>query len=255
MGPGTFGSYSYLFMDAALVAYSIALLALAVTVLAARMTMRAGTPAVDLEPEHVLLFGRTAVLIVVTTWLMHVAELLTRGLAVGRWPWAGGYELTSTSLLFAVTIVLAVLVKNATRPPVLCALALVVLGSGVNGALIHQNLDMPTSMLPGSYWTAVHVAATVVSAVLFSVGVVTSAYGAFAEIYARWFADRDLAGSGLVHHLPRPDVLDELACRLLAVAFLDLPPTRPGRWSQRRLPAGEPRLHSGDEQCPYSGDL
>ena len=246
MTPTAYAGLSNFLMDAAIVVYSVAMLAYAMEMLTAKVsssavrTLRkrapalvgAGAPAPDAEDGDApatpagtgpgarsLFLGRCAVAITVIAWLLHMGEIVTRGLAVDRLPWGNMYEFTSMLCFAAVTTFLVLLTRLNVRFLGLYLLLLVVLGLGVDGAVLYESAG-PLVPALHSYWIAIHVTAAMIATGLFTVGTVLSALYLFAERHRnRLAAGAPTSSSGLIRRLPAPEVLDKLAYRGLAVGF------------------------------------
>jgi cytochrome c-type biogenesis protein CcsB len=256
-----YADLSNMLMDAAIIAYSVAMLAYALEMLTAKASpassarasrqpipalasLGAGPPRASGavaggaapgnaggargEPAALsgfgpgarsLWFGRAAVGVTVAGWLLHLGEILTRGIAAGRWPWGNMYEFTSTLCFAAVTTFLALMIRRNVRFLGLYLFALVVLGLGIDGAVLYENAG-PLVPALDSYWITIHVTAAMIAAGLFTVGAVLSALYLFAERYRnRLAAGAPTGSSGLIRRLPAPEVLDKLAYRVIAVGF------------------------------------
>jgi len=248
MSPADYAGLSNLLMDATIVGYSVAMLVFAMEMLTARVS--APRPRVE---ERVLVgagggdveatvgstetsvaeeapsdpgpgvrsrfLGRAAVVITAVSWLCHVAQVVTRGVAADRWPWGNMYEFTSTICLAAVTAFLVLLVRHNVRFLGLYLLVPVVLGLGLNGALLYRTAG-PLVPALHSYWLAIHVTAATLAIGLFAVSAVLSTLYLLAQRHqARLARGASTGAAGLMRRLPLPDVLDKLAYRVTAVAF------------------------------------
>lgn len=250
MTPTAYAGLSNFLMDAAIVVYSVAMLAYAMEMLTAKASSSAIRPLRRREPALVgagasasdaaegadapaepaasadtgpgarsLFLGRCAVAITVVAWLLHLGEIVTRGLAVDRLPWGNMYEFTSMMCFAAVTTFLVILLRRNVRFVGLYLLLLVVLGLGVDGAVLYESAGPLVPPLH-SYWIAIHVTAAMIATGLFTVGTVLSTLFLFAERYRnRLAAGAPTSSSGLIRRLPAPEVLDKLAYRVLAVGF------------------------------------
>jgi cytochrome c-type biogenesis protein CcsB len=243
MTPAGYASLSNVFMDAAIMGYSVAALAYAMAMLTARVTSGRshpneqrvlvgaggpseavardddGAPAPAGPGERSLFLGRAAVVVTVVAWLLHLAEIVTRGVAADRLPWGNMYEFTSTICFMAVGVYLALLVRYRVRFLGLYVMAVVVLGLGLDGALLFRSAG-PLVPALHSYWIAIHVTAAMLAIGLFTVGAVLSTLYLFAARHERRVAlgvptDHD----GLLRRLPAADVLDRLAYRVIAIGF------------------------------------
>lgn len=245
MTAAEYAGLSNLLMDGAIVVYTVAILAYAAEMLTARIT-----PTPVARQERVLVgtagaqdteqadastqesesqpagpgarsefLGRVAVAVTVVGWLVHFCEILTRGLAVGRWPWGNMYEFTSTLCFTAVTALLFMLIRYKARFLGMYVLGVVVLGLGLDGAVLYESAG-PLVPALRSYWIAIHVTAATLAIGMFTVATVVSALYLVAERYRhRMDAGAEVGLSGLARRLPTPQKLDALAYRVIAVAF------------------------------------
>ncbi|MGH3097491.1 MAG: c-type cytochrome biogenesis protein CcsB [Streptosporangiales bacterium] len=240
-----YAGLSNLLMDGAIVVYTAAILAYAAEMLTARIVpapaakerVLVGTPGAqdteraDPAPQESdaeaptgpgarsEFLGRVAVVVTVLGWLTHLAEILTRGLAVHRWPWGNMYEFTSTLCFAAVTALLFLLWRYKARFLGMYVLGVVVLGLGLDGAVLYESAG-PLVPALRSYWIAIHVTAATLAIGLFTVATVVSALYLVAERYRqRVDAGVEVGLSGIAHRLPTPRALDALAYRVIAVGF------------------------------------
>ncbi|MQA04388.1 MAG: c-type cytochrome biogenesis protein CcsB [Streptosporangiales bacterium] len=251
MSQADFASLSNLLMDVAIVGYSVAMLLYAMEMLTAKVRPAreraqakqpelvgatvggssgaagdADAPEPDDDATAVphpgarsVFLGRAAVAITVLAWLCHLVQIVSRGVAADRWPWGNMYEFTSTICFTAVTAFLALLVKRNVRFLGLYLLALVVLGLGLNGALLYKSAG-PLVPALHSYWIAIHVTAAILAIGLFAVSAVVSALYLFADRHqAKVAKGADTSSAGLLRRVPAPEALDKLSYRVIAVAF------------------------------------
>jgi ABC-type transport system involved in cytochrome c biogenesis permease subunit len=151
----------------------------------------------DLVTPPVSWVGRSAVVVTVAGWLLHLAAVVTRGVAADRVPWGNMYEFSSVVCLAAVGSYLWLL---RTQPvlryggfvlgPVVALLAVAGTALYAPAAPLVPALD--------SYWITIHVVAAVAASGMFLVGFVLNG------VY--------LAG--------RSERLEELAARVNGSAFL-----------------------------------
>ncbi|MQA78424.1 MAG: c-type cytochrome biogenesis protein CcsB [Streptosporangiales bacterium] len=240
-----YANLSNLLMNVAIVGYSIAMLVYAMEMLTARVVVAkraperkpalvgAGAAGADDSDEpdtapattgegpgaRSLFLGRAAVVVTVVAWAAHLAQIVTRGVAADRWPWGNMYEFTSTICFAAVTAFLLILLKQNIRFLGLYLLVPVVLGLGLNGALLYKSAG-PLVPALDSYWIAIHVTAATVAIGLFAVATVASVLYLLAERHrGRLARGLPTESAGLIRRLPAPEVLDKLAYRVVAVSF------------------------------------
>ena len=156
------------------------------------------------------LFGRIGFSLTAVGGLLHLAALVSRGLAAGRVPWGNMYEFALAGSFAAVAVFLvAVAVASATRwlgPP----LVFIVLAVLMAASLL---LYVPAGpLLPAlhSYWLVIHVIAAVLATGAFTLGAIASLTYLLRERAQR------RGSRGL---LPDADTIDQLAYRIHAFAF------------------------------------
>ncbi|GII88487.1 c-type cytochrome biogenesis protein CcsB [Sphaerisporangium siamense] len=151
--------------------------------------------------------ARTGAVAVALSWLGlagNVAALITRGLAVGRWPWANMYEFVVAICIAAVG---AFLVMQARQPvrflgAFVCLAAALVLGFAVRYLHVQAGPVVPAL---NSYWIAIHVSAAIIAAGLFIV----------AGVAGILFLARKDGPS----RLPAREVLERVAHQAIVIAF------------------------------------
>jgi cytochrome c-type biogenesis protein CcsB len=118
-------------------------------------------------------WGRFAIVITVFGWLAHVGGVLTRGLAVDRWPWGNMYEFVVAICLAAVTGYLILLVRQKAKFLGAFVMVAVVIGLGAATIWLYQ---APGELVPAlkSYWIAIHVTAAIIASGGFTVGFVAT---------------------------------------------------------------------------------
>jgi cytochrome c-type biogenesis protein CcsB len=171
-------------------------------------------------------WGRFAVLMTVIGWGVHLAEIVTRGMAAHRLPWGNMYEFMSAICFAAVTAYLVILTRQKVRflgPFVMVA---AIIGLGVATIWLYND---PGPLRPAlnSYWIAIHVTAAITATGTFSIAAVTTvlyllaarreaAVGAGTPDGA---AASATAGEGLLARLPSAERLDRLANRITMFGF------------------------------------
>ncbi|WP_214103379.1 cytochrome c biogenesis protein CcsA [Acrocarpospora catenulata] len=134
----------------------------------------------------------------------NVGGTLTRGLAVGRWPWGNMYEFVVAMVLAAVTVFLVMQVRYPVRflGAFVCVVGAVGLGFAARVLYTQAGPVVPAL---DSYWVAIHVSAAVAASGLFIVG------GVAAVLYL-------VRGDGL-SRLPGKAELEQVAHRVIVIAF------------------------------------
>jgi len=162
------------------------------------------------------LAGRAAVVATLVGAAVHLATLVTRGIAAGRVPWGNMYE-----FVLAVTFVgsLAWLVLVYRRPAVrrlgLYVTLTLMLLLGVAGMVLYTAVS-PLVPALNSYWLVIHVTAAVLATGIFLVGFVTAAMYLIRAGYER---GQRRFPYDLGRRLPGADLLEPLTFRLHTVAF------------------------------------
>lgn len=183
--------------------------------------------------------GRSAVVLTVVGWGIHIGSVVTRGLAAHRVPWGNMYEFSSMVSLVAVTVFLALLTRQKVRFLGAFVMAPVVLYLGLAGTVLYANAG-PLVPALNSYWIKIHVVAAITASGAFMVsGVATVLYllkerwerrnpqlsvgpGAAAAVEVGAPPTEPIvpaAQRGLMAWLPASEVLDRLAYRVVAFAF------------------------------------
>ncbi|HEU5155438.1 MAG TPA: c-type cytochrome biogenesis protein CcsB [Streptosporangiaceae bacterium] len=159
-------------------------------------------------------WARFAVLMNVVAWGLHLAELVTRGLAAHRWPWGNMYEFTSAICFAAVTVYLVLLTRQRVRFLGAFVMVAVVIGLGVATIWLYNDAGPLTPAL-NSYWIAIHVSAAITATGAFTIAAVaTVLYLAAAR---REAANR--TGDGVLSRLPGAESLDRLANKITMFGF------------------------------------
>ena len=170
--------------------------------------------------------GRIAVALTVAGWLLHIASVTTRGFAAHRVPWGNMYEFSSMVSLVAVTVFLALLLRQPVRYLGAFVMAPVVLYLGLAGTVLYAKAA-PLVPALNSYWIKIHVVAAITASGAFMVsGVVTVLYLLKERSERRaplslgpGTAATEEFRSGLLAWLPASEVLDRVAFRVIAFAF------------------------------------
>jgi cytochrome c-type biogenesis protein CcsB len=167
--------------------------------------------------------GRVAVGVTVAGWLLHIGSVVTRGLAVNRVPWGNMYEFSTMVALVAVTVFLALLLRQPVRFLGAFVMTPVVLYLGLAGTVLYAPAA-PLQPILNSYWIKIHVVAAITASGAFMVsGVITLLY-----LTRTWLDRRASIGpgtaaaieyGGLSRWLPSADRLDRLAYKVIGFAF------------------------------------
>ena len=150
---------------------------------------------------------------------MHLAAILTRGLAEHRVPWGNMYEFITAITFMAVLVLVAAAIRFRAHYLGLFVLLPVVLALALDVTVIYTPAGNLVPAL-NSYWIEIHVTAMIIATGLYIVGAVVTVLYLIADRNER----RALAGlpsrtAGLMAHLPATNILDRLSYRSILFAF------------------------------------
>ncbi|GAA4203536.1 c-type cytochrome biogenesis protein CcsB [Microbispora amethystogenes] len=149
--------------------------------------------------------GIAGVVIAWIAWAGNLAGILTRGIAVDRWPWANMYEFVVAICFAAVTAFLALLIRQPIR--YLGAFVTVTAALGLGFAVLFLHVQAgPVMPALHSYWIAIHVTAAIVASGLFIVA------GVCAILYL-------IRQDGRPSVLPARETLERVAHRAIVISF------------------------------------
>ncbi|MEV4459673.1 c-type cytochrome biogenesis protein CcsB [Microbispora sp. NPDC049633] len=149
--------------------------------------------------------GTVGVVLTWVAWAANLAGILTRGIAVGRWPWANMYEFVVAICFAAVTAFLALLIRQPIR--FLGAFVTVTAALGLGFAVLFLHVQAgPVMPALHSYWIAIHVTAAIVASGLFIVA------GVCAILYL-------IRKDGRPSVLPSRESLERVAHRAIVISF------------------------------------
>jgi len=148
--------------------------------------------------------GRVAVAITWLGWAANLAGIVTRGLAVGRWPWANMYEFVLGICFAAVTTFLVLMLRQQIR--FLGAFLMLAATLGLGFAVLYLHVAAgPVVPALNSYWVAIHVSAAIAASGLFILAAITG----ILYLVRRPGAAR----------LPEREVLERIVHRAIVIAF------------------------------------
>ncbi|MEV4567483.1 c-type cytochrome biogenesis protein CcsB [Nonomuraea sp. NPDC049419] len=148
--------------------------------------------------------GTVALVLAWVGWAANFAAIVTRGLAVDRWPWGNMYEFVVAICFAAVTAFLATQLRHNVR--FLGAFVMVTAALGLGLAVkVFYTAAGPVVPALDSYWIAIHVTAAIIASGLFTLA------GVSGVLYL-------LRGDG-VSRLPSREVLEKAAHRAIIFAF------------------------------------
>ncbi|GGS77569.1 cytochrome c biogenesis protein CcsA [Nonomuraea spiralis] len=198
-------------------AFGRAVLGKAAVKRAARQPVMAGAPSGgDVEPEEAVavpepvkggvaaLAGRIALVLAWIGWVGNLGAIITRGLAVDRWPWGNMYEFVVAICFAAVTAFLFTQVRQNVRFLGAFVMVAATLGLGFAVKVLYTAAG-PVVPALNSYWIAIHVSAAILASGLFTLAGVSGVL----------FLVR---GDGL-SRLPSRDDLERVAHRAIVLSF------------------------------------
>ncbi|MET8156472.1 c-type cytochrome biogenesis protein CcsB [Sphaerisporangium sp. NPDC005289] len=137
-------------------------------------------------------------------WVAHLGAIITRGLAVGRWPWGNMYEFVVAICFAAVTAFLVMQARQPVRFLGAFVSLAAALGLGFAVRYLHVQAG-PVVPALNSYWIAIHVTAAICASGLFILA------GVAGILYLT-------RGDG-PSRLPGRAELDRVAHRAIVIAF------------------------------------
>ena len=156
-------------------------------------------------------FGRVGLSLATLGFLLHLAGMAARGLAVDRVPWGNMYEFSASSALAAMGVYLALTRKYDIRWLGVFIVTPVLLTLGLAVTVLYTDAQQLQPALQ-SYWLVIHVIAAVISGGLFTVGAVLSILYLIRERAERLQPESP-------SRLPSAESLDRLAYRVHAFVF------------------------------------
>jgi cytochrome c-type biogenesis protein CcsB len=166
-----------------------------------------------------LTFGRAALALTAVGWLVHVAEVVTRGVAVMRMPWGNMYEFSSAICLVAVTAFLVLTYQKRIQHLGVFVMVPVVLYLGLAGTVLYAKAE-PLQPVLNSYWLVVHVAAAITATGVLMISGVVSTMHLVRRRYERLVTAGQAPGfSAMARSLPDARTLDRVEYRIIAFGF------------------------------------
>ncbi|MFF5210275.1 c-type cytochrome biogenesis protein CcsB [Streptosporangium sp. NPDC000396] len=155
-------------------------------------------------PAWTVWAGPVAVGLTWLGWATNLASILTRGLAVGRWPWGNMYEFVVAICFAAVSAFLFMQIRYPIR--FLGAFVTVTAALGLGFAVRYLHVQAgPVVPALNSYWVAIHVSAAIIASGLFIMA------GVCGILY--------LVRKDTAIRLPSRADLDRLAHRAIVIGF------------------------------------
>jgi cytochrome c-type biogenesis protein CcsB len=171
----------------------------------------------DTAAEKAAAASRIGLLLTWFAFVLHLAGVLTRGLAAGRVPWGNMYEFSITSSL-AVAVVYLAFVHRYKMQWLGLGVTLVI--SAVLGLATLLLYTPAGPLVPAlhSYWLVIHVSAAAISGGAFTVGALISIlYLVKSRAERRVLAGGTMSPS--LKRLPSAEAMDGTAYKVLAFAF------------------------------------
>jgi cytochrome c-type biogenesis protein CcsB len=150
---------------------------------------------------------------------VHLAGVITRGLAAHRAPWGDMYEFVTALSCVTVMFFVGLMFRYRVWRLGVFVTGAVVAVLGLAETVIYTPVG-PLVPALNSYWLVIHVAAMTIATGIFFVAAVTGAIYIFAERWARQVAaGRARADHSILRRLPGPEALDRLAYRTVVFGF------------------------------------
>ncbi|WP_188188593.1 c-type cytochrome biogenesis protein CcsB [Nonomuraea sp. SYSU D8015] len=156
------------------------------------------------QPRGAIRAGTVALALAWLGWAANLAAIVTRGLAVERWPWGNMYEFVVAICFAAVSAFLGTQLRHNVRFLGAFVMVTAALGLGLAVKFFYTAAG-PVVPALNSYWIAIHVTAAIISS-----GLLTMA-GVAGILYL-------IRGDGL-SRLPTREDLERVAHRAIVFAF------------------------------------
>ena len=162
-----------------------------------------------------LRFERIAFALTIVAWVVHVTATVLRGVAQGYVPWSNMFEFSLTASAIIVGVFIAVQLWQNLRflGAYITGFALIVLGLGT----VNFYVDVkPLPVALQSSWLVIHVFVAVLGTAFFALGAGLSVMQLLQSRRALGRTTR----MNFLQTLPRADVLENLAYRVIVVGFV-----------------------------------
>jgi cytochrome c-type biogenesis protein CcsB len=164
-------------------------------------------------------FAGIALGITAVAWLLHAAEVITRGIGVMRVPWGNMYEFSSAICLVVVGAFLVLSLQKKIAHVGTFVMLPVVLYLGLAGTVLYAKADNLQPVL-NSYWLVIHVAAAITATgTLMLSGVISSVHLARRRYERLVNAGKAPGFVGITRVLPDARTLDRVEYRTIAFGF------------------------------------
>ncbi|WP_026534228.1 c-type cytochrome biogenesis protein CcsB [Arthrobacter sp. H14] len=163
--------------------------------------------------------ARIGVAVTILAFVVHLAAVLSRGIAAGRVPWGNMYEFCTTGALVVAGIFLLTLTRRDLRFLGTFVLGLVLI------MLCAATIGFPTpvgNLVPAlqSYWLIIHVSVAVTASALFTLTFSMSVLQLMQARREAALAAGETPGMDFMRRVPASLSLENLAYRINAVAFV-----------------------------------
>lgn len=160
--------------------------------------------------------ARIAVAVSILGLIIHLAGVITRGMAAARVPWGNMYEFTTTGAMLVMAVFLVSLIFQDLRflGTLITGLALIML---MAGAIAYPT--PVTQLIPAlqSYWLIIHVSIAVLASAVFTL---TFCLSVLQLIKTRHQKAAQAGPTGFLRLVPAPVALEQLAYRLNGIGFI-----------------------------------
>jgi len=176
---------------------------------------RTAAPADGPAPQRGSTFQRVGTAMVLLGLVVHLAAVVTRGVAAERVPWANMFEfaLTGTAIIVGVFLVVRLFVDLGYLGAYVTGLTLVLLGI----ATVNYYVDVvPLPPALQSAWLVIHVLVAIVATAFFALAAGLSAL----QLVQAKREQAQLAGLRFMSTLPGAARLEDLAYRVALVGFV-----------------------------------
>lgn len=158
-------------------------------------------------------FGRVGIALTVVGLACHLAGVVLRGLAAGRFPWGNMYEFVTATLAFAALAYLAYALRTGARWLGLPMALLLSVGQGLAVTVFYVAVA-PLVPALHSVWFFIHIVAAAISGAAFNLGAIASVL-----YLLRGRAESRGKVTGYLARIPSASALDKFAYKAHAFAF------------------------------------
>jgi cytochrome c-type biogenesis protein CcsB len=161
--------------------------------------------------------SRIGLMLTYLAFVLHLAGVVTRGLAAGRVPWGNMYEFSITASLAVVVVYLIFVHRYKLQ---WLGLGVTLVAAAVLGLATLALYTPAGPLVPAlhSYWLVIHVSAAAISGGAFTIGgLVSTLYLVKSRAERRVLAGGTMSAS--LKRLPSAEAMDGTAYKVLAFAF------------------------------------